>query len=250
MIPATSHALYWMRHRSVHVPCAASNAQPILNPATSWILYQMAHQMQAPRRRSHAQGVHPAYVSGFQTHLVGPLCVAMTLASVFKSSIINHRVPLPGGRVARIVSEFCARTAPENGATPCAQRNKEFFGGEVSYLLNCCTNVATSDKHEKYRETCGALPTGTPNAINAVSPTDIRCVRQTTCATAAEPSRACRGERSFAPTVGVPPKPPRFSALGQWHDSEKMRHFTATRLFPIGAAPPATIRFAFPPVSP
>jgi hypothetical protein len=72
MIPATSHTLYRMRHRSVHVPCAASNARPILNPATNFVFYQMERQMQAPRRRPRAQGVHLAYVSGFQPHLAGP----------------------------------------------------------------------------------------------------------------------------------------------------------------------------------
>ncbi len=44
-------------------------------------------------------------------------------------------------RVARIVPEFWAQTTPENGATPCAQRNKEFFARGVFYLLSCCTNV-------------------------------------------------------------------------------------------------------------
>jgi hypothetical protein len=92
----------------------------------------------------------------------GLLCVVMTLASAFKSSIINHRVPLPGGRVARIVPEFRARTTPENDVTPFVQRNKEFFGGEVFYLLNCCINVAVSDRHVKHVETYAALPAGIP----------------------------------------------------------------------------------------
>ncbi len=38
--------------------------------------------------------------------------------------------------------EFCAQTTPEKGATPCSQRNNEFFACGVFYLLNCCTNVA------------------------------------------------------------------------------------------------------------
>ncbi len=50
-------------------------------------------------------------------------------------------VPLPRGRVARIVPEFCARAASKNRATPCAGRNKEFLARGVFYLLNCCTNM-------------------------------------------------------------------------------------------------------------
>ena len=37
--------------------------------------------------------------------------------------------------------EFCARVRPENRATPCAARNKEFLVWSVFYLLNCCTNA-------------------------------------------------------------------------------------------------------------
>jgi hypothetical protein len=54
-----------------------------------------------------------------------------------------HRdVPLPRGRVARIVPEFCARTTAQNGATPYAQRNKKFLTRGVFCLFNCCTNGA------------------------------------------------------------------------------------------------------------
>jgi hypothetical protein len=67
-----------------------------------------------------------------------------------RSSIINHQsrgpsrtrdVPLYRGRVARIVPEFWAQTTTENGATPCSQRNKEFFARGVFCLFNCCTNA-------------------------------------------------------------------------------------------------------------
>jgi hypothetical protein len=57
-----------------------------------------------------------------------------------KSSIINHTTPLSRGRVAGTVTEFCARTTPRNGATPCARRNKESFARGVFYLFDCCTN--------------------------------------------------------------------------------------------------------------
>jgi hypothetical protein len=69
----------------------------------------------------------------------------------FKSSITNHQfrratsgwsIPLPWGRVARIVTEFRAQTTPERCITPCVRRNKEFLGRGVFYLRNCCTNVA------------------------------------------------------------------------------------------------------------
>ncbi len=56
------------------------------------------------------------------------------------SSIINQVVPLPRGRVARIVPEFRAQRAPENGATPCSHRNNVLPARGVFYLLNCCTN--------------------------------------------------------------------------------------------------------------
>ncbi len=52
----------------------------------------------------------------------------------------GQRLPLPLLRVARIVTEFCARTTTQNGATPCAQRNREFFARRVFHLFNCCTN--------------------------------------------------------------------------------------------------------------
>jgi hypothetical protein len=66
---------------------------------------------------------------------------APTAFKLKTSSIINHTVPLSRGRVARIVPEFCAPTTPENGATPCARRSKEFLARGAFYLLNCCTNV-------------------------------------------------------------------------------------------------------------
>ncbi len=53
----------------------------------------------------------------------------------------RQSISLPMGRVARIVPEFCAQTAPKNGANPCSHRNKEFFACRVFYLLDCCTNV-------------------------------------------------------------------------------------------------------------
>jgi len=61
---------------------------------------------------------------------IHPARVLTSFPFAFKSSIINRKsegVPLPRGRVARIVTEFCAQTTPENGATPCAQRNNESF---------------------------------------------------------------------------------------------------------------------------
>ncbi len=77
-----------------------------------------------------------------------------------KAGIITRRgsapgqsVPLPMLRVARIVPEFCARTRPESGVTPCAGRNKEFFARGVFYLFNCCTNVAGSCRF------AGGIPT-------------------------------------------------------------------------------------------
>jgi hypothetical protein len=63
------------------------------------------------------------------------------------TQIINHKsegVPLPMGRVARIVTKFCARTTPQNGATPCAARNKEFLARGVFYLFHWCTNGTKS----------------------------------------------------------------------------------------------------------
>jgi hypothetical protein len=68
-------------------------------------------------------------------------CVFTSLSSAFKSSIINHTVPLPMLHVARIVTKFCARTRPPRRAKLCAQRNKEFLTRGVFYLLDCCTNV-------------------------------------------------------------------------------------------------------------
>jgi hypothetical protein len=50
-------------------------------------------------------------------------------------------LPLYRGRVARIAPKFCAQTTAENGATPCAQRNKGSFARGVFYPLNCCTNA-------------------------------------------------------------------------------------------------------------
>ncbi len=50
------------------------------------------------------------------------------------------RLPLPMLRVARIVTEFCARARPETPATPCAPRDKEFLARGVFCLFNCCTN--------------------------------------------------------------------------------------------------------------
>jgi hypothetical protein len=73
-----------------------------------------------------------------------------SLPSASRSSITNHQfrgfasdqtVPPYRGRVARIVPEFCAQTAPEYGATPCSQRNNELFARGVFCLFNCCTNV-------------------------------------------------------------------------------------------------------------
>ncbi len=49
-------------------------------------------------------------------------------------------------RVARIVTEFCARTRPGSGVTPCAGRNKEFLARRVFYLFNCCTNVIVRNR--------------------------------------------------------------------------------------------------------
>ncbi len=51
------------------------------------------------------------------------------------------RLPLPMLRVARVVTEFCARARPESRVTPCAGGNKEFPARGVFYLLNCCTNA-------------------------------------------------------------------------------------------------------------
>jgi hypothetical protein len=61
--------------------------------------------------------------------------------SQIRGSASDPSLPLPMGRVARIVPEFCARTTPRNGATPCAQRNNKFLARGVFYLLNCCTNA-------------------------------------------------------------------------------------------------------------
>ncbi len=57
------------------------------------------------------------------------------------------------GRVARIVLEFCARANPDDRATPCAGRNKEFLARGVFYLFNCCTNVVISC------QSAGGIPT-------------------------------------------------------------------------------------------
>jgi hypothetical protein len=46
---------------------------------------------------------------------------------VFKSSIINHTVPLSRGRVARIAPEFRARGRPPSHITPCTEGNKKFL---------------------------------------------------------------------------------------------------------------------------
>ncbi len=53
-------------------------------------------------------------------------------------------MPLPGGRVAGIVPEFCARANPESRVTPCAIIDKEFLARGVFCLPNCRTNVAAS----------------------------------------------------------------------------------------------------------
>jgi hypothetical protein len=76
------------------------------------------------------------------------------------SSIINHTVPLSRGRVARIVTEFCARTTPETGATPCTQTNNEFFARGVFYLFNRCTNV-DSQTVDGQRKHCYPAEAGT-----------------------------------------------------------------------------------------
>jgi hypothetical protein len=57
------------------------------------------------------------------------------------AAITNPIVPLPRGRVARIVPEFWARATARNRVTPCAARNKEFFARGVFCLFNCCTNA-------------------------------------------------------------------------------------------------------------
>jgi hypothetical protein len=46
------------------------------------------------------------------------------------------------GRVARTLTEFCARVTPPDRVTPCACCNKGFLARGMFYLLNCCTNVA------------------------------------------------------------------------------------------------------------
>jgi hypothetical protein len=80
---------------------------------------------------------------------------------VFRSSIIHHQsqgpprtrdVPLSRGRVARIVTEFWARTTPQDGATRYANRNKEFLAGGAFYLFNCCTNVDSQDANGQRKQ--------------------------------------------------------------------------------------------------
>jgi hypothetical protein len=56
----------------------------------------------------------------------------------------NTCVPLPWGRVARIVPEFCAREDSEIDASVCWARNKKNLAFGVFYLLNCCRNVVVS----------------------------------------------------------------------------------------------------------
>jgi hypothetical protein len=58
-----------------------------------------------------------------------------------KSQIINPMLPLPVGRVARIVPEFCVSETLPLRVTLCVQRNKKFFAGGVFHLSNRCTNV-------------------------------------------------------------------------------------------------------------
>jgi hypothetical protein len=58
-----------------------------------------------------------------------------------RGSASGQTVPLYRGGVARIVPEFCARLALENGVTPCARGNKEFLARGVFCLFNCCTDT-------------------------------------------------------------------------------------------------------------
>jgi len=74
----------------------------------------------------------------------------------------GQTVPLPMLRVARIVPEFCAHERPENRATPCAQRNKEFFTRGVFYLLDCCTNVVVCRAGSAHHPAGNSSPTADP----------------------------------------------------------------------------------------
>ena len=146
-------------------------------------------------------------------------------------------------RVARIVPEFCARPTPENGATPCAQGIKNFSARGVFYLLNCCTNVAISDRHEKHRETRGALPAGIPNAINTVLPHGCKVLAA---------NDLCHGRRATPrPTLGgSTPKPPRFPL---WTNGMIAARCAVAELLPTTdyrLPRTALIPFAFPPSVP
>jgi len=59
-----------------------------------------------------------------------------------RGSASEQTVPLYRGRVARIVPEFWAQTTPEYGATPCSQRNSEFFARGAFCLFYCCTSAS------------------------------------------------------------------------------------------------------------
>ena len=108
------------------------------------------------------------------------------------SSIINQTLPLPMGRVARIVPEFCVYATPEDRVTPCARRNRRFFARGVFHLLDCCRNLVALCRTWMRLSLCRyqrgdspiawppdrcprptqpgrpALSADTPNAINAV----------------------------------------------------------------------------------
>ncbi len=66
-------------------------------------------------------------------------------------------VPLPRGRVARIVPKFCARVTRQTRITPCAGRNKEYFTRGALCLFHCCTNVdsRTANGQHKHRHPRG-----------------------------------------------------------------------------------------------
>ncbi len=238
MIPATSHTPYWMRHRSVHVPCAASNARPILNPATNLVLYQMACQMQPPCRSLVQSGLRPQpkpilsprreerQEDGSLVHIPSrPWRLCYRHKSLLFNDLYRLRLTLriprqpPGGslKAGGLGDGITNAVGHPRASLEAATQNTKFSG--VVGITSC----ADEDPSEKTRFqqaqawSLRALSAGISNAINAVFPTDVKCLLQMTCMTVAEPSAT--GERSFAATVrwASTPKPPRFSALGQRH---------------------------------
>jgi len=152
--------------RGLPAPAARAHSRAL---GRNWVRFAQFPSSHAPQASSHP--APPGKLGLFRT--IGPFlarrppdvpsCPSLALFCTFaprphvfffrlKSSIINHKssiagsapdpsLPLPVGRVARIVPEFCARTTLPRRATRCAQRNKRFFAPGVLYVFNCCRNV-------------------------------------------------------------------------------------------------------------